>query len=126
MAIMSVERRDEALHDLAEAVRSMDLPHGTRIHGASVEPYVDADGERALKAVIILDPPEEGGWSAELTHELRARINRLAAEHHLDEYVYTALFTQEEFEARGRVDEDSEDSTTSAIDEALTQDQDGS
>ncbi len=104
MAIASAERRDEALHDMAGVICGVDLPRGLRIHDASVEPYADADGEQALKALVVLDPPEEGDRSAELTHEPPARIDRPAAERRLDEYVYTALFTQEEFEAREHVD----------------------
>ncbi|MGW3342673.1 hypothetical protein ACWDA3_05175 [Nonomuraea rubra] len=82
-------------------------------------PYLDADDEAALKAVIIADSPDANGWSAEFTHALRRQVNTLAAEHHLDEHVYVTLFTREEFEAREEVNEPVEDSSTGAIDQAL-------
>jgi hypothetical protein len=121
MVIMTVNRRDEALTKLADAIRAVVVPNAPTIRKASVEPFVDADGEAALKAVIVLDAPEEDGWSAEFTHALRRQVNRLAAEQHLDEHVYVALFTQDEFEARE--DESLDDSGTHDIDVALNRDQ---
>lgn len=127
MVTMSVNRRDEALNELAEAIREVDVPAAPTIVRASVEPYTDADGEPALKAMIILDAPEEGGWSAEFTHALRRQVNRLAAERGLDEHVYVALFTEEEFAAREHADDLREEGSTHAIDQALSRDrQDGS
>ncbi|MBG0813719.1 hypothetical protein [Planomonospora sp. ID82291] len=126
MAVMSVSRRDETLNELARAIRDVRVTGSPSIRGASVEPYLDADGERALRAVIVLDAPEEGGWSAEFTHALRREVNRLAAERNLDEHVYIALFTEQEFSDRERSD-DIEPVNTRVIDEALAHDQqDGS
>ncbi|MEU9884110.1 hypothetical protein AB0M95_04540 [Sphaerisporangium sp. NPDC051017] len=123
MVIMSVNRRDEVLNELAEAIRGVTVPGSPAIQNASVEPYVDADGEPALKAVIVLDAPEEGGWSAEFTHTLRGQVNKLAAERDLDEHVYVALFTEEEYEARTGADEPLDGFGTSDIDQALIRDQ---
>lgn len=123
MVAMSVKRQGEVLNELAEAIRNMRMPSAPGIRQASVEPYVDADGEAALRAVIILDAPDEDGWSADFTHALRKQVNRLAAERHLDEHVYLTLFTQEEFENREDADERAEDNSTGAIDRALTRDQ---
>lgn len=121
MVTMSISRRDETLNDLAQAIRNVTVPDSPAIRRASVEPYLDADGDPALKAVIILDSPGEGGWSAAFTHELRKQVNRLAAERHLDEHVYVTLFTEQEFNDRGR--DDAESASTTAIDDTLTQDQ---
>jgi hypothetical protein len=123
MVLMSVNRRDEILEGLAQAIRNVTVPGSPAIRSASVEPYLDADGEPALKAVIVLDAPEEGGWSATFTHQLRKQVNRLAAERHLDEHVYVALFTEQEFEDRERVDEAPDSASTAAIDDALTRNQ---
>lgn len=123
MVVMSIERQGEVLNELAEAIRSVRIPEAPSIQRASVEPYLDSDGEAALKAVIIVDSPDENGWSAEFTHALRRQVNRLAAERNIDEHVYVALFTQEEVEAREDVDEPVEDNNTGVIDEALTRDQ---
>ncbi|MFF4777839.1 hypothetical protein [Microtetraspora fusca] len=122
MVIMSVNRREESLNELAEAIRRVDIPDAPAIVRASVEPYLDADGEQALKAMIVLAAPEEGGWSAEFTHALRRQVNRLAAERQINEHVYVTLFTEEEFAAREHTDEPLEDGSTSAIDQALGQD----
>ncbi|WP_146615768.1 hypothetical protein [Nonomuraea aridisoli] len=120
---MSMKRQSEVLNELAEALRNLRIPDAPNVQRASVEPYVDADGEAALKAVIIVDRPDENGWSAEFTHELRRQANRLAAERHIDEHVYVTLFTREEFEAREDIDESVEDNSTGVIDQALTRDQ---
>ncbi|MEV5559166.1 hypothetical protein AB0L44_36385 [Nonomuraea wenchangensis] len=120
---MSLKRQGEILNELAEAIRSVRIPGEPNIQRASVEPYLDADGEAALKAVIIVDTPDENGWSAEFTHALRRRVNTLAAERHIEEHVYVALFTQEEFEAREDLDEPVEDNSTGIIDQALARDQ---
>ncbi|PZG13684.1 hypothetical protein C1J01_29255 [Nonomuraea aridisoli] len=123
MVVMSMKRQSEVLNELAEALRNLRIPDAPNVQRASVEPYVDADGEAALKAVIIVDRPDENGWSAEFTHELRRQANRLAAERHIDEHVYVTLFTREEFEAREDIDESVEDNSTGVIDQALTRDQ---
>ncbi|GLW26038.1 hypothetical protein DI270_016315 [Microbispora triticiradicis] len=123
MAIMSVSRRDAALEGLAEAIRNVTVPDAPAVIDALVEPYVDSDGESALKATIVLDAPDEGGWSADFTHALRRRVNRLAVEHGLDEHVYVSLFTEEEFESREDIDEYLDDDATPAIDRELLQDQ---
>ncbi|MDA0633298.1 hypothetical protein OUY22_07680 [Nonomuraea sp. MCN248] len=121
---MSMKRQGEVLNELAEAIRRMRIPDSPRIQQASVEPYLDADGEAALKALIIVDDSgDEQGWSAEFTHALRRQVNRLAAERHIDEHVYVTLFTREEFEAREDVDESVEGNSTSTIDQTLIRDQ---
>ncbi|MEV5407245.1 hypothetical protein AB0K60_00190 [Thermopolyspora sp. NPDC052614] len=123
MVVMSMKRQGEVLNELAEAIRNMRLPEVPNIQRASVEPYLDADGEAALKAVIVVDSPDEDGWPAELTHALRRQVNRLAAERQIDEHVYVTLFTQEEFEARENADEPLDDNSTGVIDQNLMQDQ---
>jgi hypothetical protein len=123
MAVMSTEWQDETLNELAEAIRSTRSSDELSIRRASVEPYLDADGEAALKAVVIVDPPGDNGWSAEFTHALRREVNRLAASHRIGEHVYVTLFTQEEFDALEDGDEPAEVNSTGAIDQALTRDQ---
>ncbi|MDF5751836.1 hypothetical protein [Spongiactinospora sp. TRM90649] len=122
---MSMKRRDKALNDLAEAIRNVRLPDAPNIQGAFIEPHLDVDGEAALKAVIILDAPDEDGWSADFTHALRKEVNRLATGLDIDEHVYVTLFTQEDFEARKESDDSPQDNSTGAIDDALTKDQQG-
>ncbi|WP_433512342.1 hypothetical protein ACQP2T_52760 [Nonomuraea sp. CA-143628] len=119
MVIMSMKRQGE----LAMAIRDMRIPDAPHIQEASVEPYLDADGEAALRAVIIMDTPDENGWPAEFTHALRREVNKLAAQRQIDEHVYVKLFTPEEFQAREDVDEQLEDNSTGVIDQALTRDQ---
>ncbi|MEV4896014.1 hypothetical protein AB0K48_42285, partial [Nonomuraea sp. NPDC055795] len=121
--VMSMNRQGEVLNELARAIRSMHIPNAPHIRDASVEPYLDADGEAALKAVIIVDTPDENGWPAEFTHALRREVNKLAAQRQIDEHVYVTLFTPEEFQAREDVDEAQEDNNTGVIDQALSQDQ---
>jgi hypothetical protein len=123
MVVMSAKRQGEVLNELAEAIGNMRIPDAPNIHRASVEPYLDADGEAALKAVIIVDAPDENGWSAEFTHTLRRQVNRLAAERHIDEHVYVSLFTQDDFEAREDADEPTDDNGTRVIDQDLIRDQ---
>ncbi|MEV1250022.1 hypothetical protein [Nonomuraea sp. NPDC049750] len=120
---MSMKRQGEALNELAMAIRDMRIPDAPHIQEASVEPYLDADGEAALRAVIIMDTPDENGWPAEFTHALRREVNKLAAQRQIDEHVYVKLFTPEEFQAREDVDEPLEDNSTGVIDQALTRDQ---
>ncbi|WP_214105821.1 hypothetical protein [Acrocarpospora catenulata] len=55
---MSLKRQDEALKDLAEAIENVRIPDAPTIRQAFVEPYVDAEGEAALKALIIVDAPD--------------------------------------------------------------------
>ena len=119
MVVMSVKRQDEALKDLAEAIGNVRIPDAPAIRRAIVEPYVDAEGDPALKALIIVDAPDEEGWSADFTHALRKRVNRLAAERQLEEHVYVVLFTQDEFDTRENAEDPVEGNSTSAIDQAL-------
>jgi hypothetical protein len=123
MVFMSMKRQDEVLQELGKAIRNIHIPDAPNIQQASAEPYLDADGEEALRAVIIVATPGENGWPAEFTHALRREVNKLAAERHIDEHVYVTLFTPEEFEAREDVDEPGEDNSTHVIDQALIQDQ---
>jgi hypothetical protein len=126
MGVMSISRQDEVLRELAQAIRELDVPGSLTIREASVAPYLDADGESALRALIVVKGAGEDGWPAELTHALRRQVNRLAAEKNLDEYVYVTLFTEQEFEDRESTDDMTEYESTTAIDRALSEDrQDG-
>ncbi|WP_143653156.1 hypothetical protein [Streptosporangium subroseum] len=123
---MSISRQDEVLKELAQAIRGLEVPGSPVIRQVSVEPYVDADGESALRALIVMEGAGEDGWSAQLTHALRQQVNRLAAGKNLDEYVYVTLFTEQEFEDREIADDMTEYDSTTAIDRALDEDrQDG-
>ncbi|WP_155355316.1 hypothetical protein [Acrocarpospora macrocephala] len=114
---MSVNRRDEALNELVAAIREIVLPDGPAIRQVLVEPYVDSEGESALRAVVITDAPEDDGWSARFTHDLRKRVNQLAVEHGLDDYVYVTPLTEEDFASRNEPEDTSEEPDTSAIKE---------
>lgn len=120
---MSIDRRSEVLEELAQAIRETEVPGSSSIRKVSVEPYLDADGESALKALIVVEGAGEGGWPAELTHTLRRQANRLAAEKNLNEHVYVTLFTEQEFKDRESVDEMAESDSTTDIDRALSEDQ---
>ncbi|WP_371784961.1 hypothetical protein [Streptosporangium subroseum] len=123
---MSINRQDEVLKELAQAIRGLEVPGSSLIQKVSVEPYVDADSESALRALIVMEGAGEDGWPAQLTHALRRQVNRLAAEKNLDEYVYVTLFTEQEFEDRESADDMAEYDSTTAIDRALDEDrQDG-
>jgi hypothetical protein len=126
MGVMSINRQDEVLKELAQAIRGSEVPGSSLIRKVSVEPYVDADSEPALRALIVMEGAGEDGWPAQLTHALRRQVNRLAAEKNLDEYVYVTLFTEQEFEDRENSDDMAEYDSTTAIDRALDEDrQDG-
>jgi hypothetical protein len=126
MGVMSINRQDEVLKELAQAIRGLEVPGSSLIRKVSVEPYVDADGEPALRALIVMEGAGEDGWPAQLTHTLRQQVNRLAAGKNLDEHVYVTLFTEQEFEDRESVDDMAEYDSTAAIDRALDEDrQDG-
>ncbi|MGC5011842.1 hypothetical protein ACLQ2R_13850 [Streptosporangium sp. DT93] len=123
---MSIDRRGEVLEELARAVCQVEVPGPSSIRKVSVEPYLDADGESALKALIVVEGAGEGGWPADLTHTLRRQVNRLAAEKNLSEHVYVTLFTEQEFKDRESTDEMAESDNTIDIDRALGEDrQDG-
>ncbi|WP_171074713.1 hypothetical protein [Nonomuraea basaltis] len=115
------------LDDLAAAIRELDIPDGPAVRQAYVEPYVDSQGEPALRALVILDSSEDDGWSAGFTHDLRKRVNQLAVEHGLDDYVYVTPLTTEDFASRDQPEDANEAPDTSAINEAIDSDQqDGS
>jgi hypothetical protein len=120
---MSINRQDGVLKELALAIQELEFPDSLSIRETSVEPYLDADGAQALRALIVVEGAGEGGWPAELTHALRRQANRLAAGKNLDEYVYVTLFTEQEFQDRERADDMAEYDSTTAIDRALREDQ---
>ncbi|ACZ84472.1 hypothetical protein [Streptosporangium roseum] len=122
---MSINRQDEMLKELERAIQGLETPDALSIRKASVEPYIDADGEPALRALLVVEGVGEGGWPADLTHSFRRQVNRLAAEKNLDEYVYVTLFTEQEFQDRERADDMAEYDSTTAIDRALREDQQG-
>ncbi|WP_156056141.1 hypothetical protein [Streptosporangium roseum] len=122
---MSINRQDETLKELARAIHGLETPDALSIRKASVEPYIDADGESALRALIVVEGVGDGGWPADLTHSFRRQVNRLAAEKNLDEYVYVTLFTEQEFQDREHADDMAEYDSTTAIDRALREDQQG-
>ncbi|MFC5815137.1 hypothetical protein [Nonomuraea harbinensis] len=127
MVIMRANRRDEVLDDLAAAIQALSIPDGPAIRRAFVEHYVDSEGEPALRALVILGSAGDDGWSARFTHELRKRVNQLAVEHDLDEYVYVTPLTEEDFAARDQPEETQGAPDTRAIDEVMNHpDQDGS
>ncbi|MFC7386498.1 hypothetical protein [Sphaerisporangium rhizosphaerae] len=115
VVVMGGRPQAGALERLAEAITRVRISGGPTIRRAWVESYEDSEGEPALKGFLVLDPPDEDGWSAEFTHALRRRVNTLAVERQIDEHVYVALFTQEEFEAREGDDEQPEDDSPGAL-----------
>lgn len=119
---MSIDRRGKVLEELARAIHGVEIPGSSSIRKVSVEPYLDADGESALKALIVVEGAYEGGWPAELTHSLRRQVNQLAAEKGLNEYVYVTLFTEQEFKDRESTDDLAESDSTTDIDRALSED----
>lgn len=114
LSVMSVRRRAEQLAGFTEALRGLTVP-GASILDVVLEPAFGSDGEDMFRALIVLDVSYGNGRSAELGIDLQQRVNRLAVEHDLDEYVYVHLYSEEEFaERRSRAD--TEDGDTGEID----------
>jgi hypothetical protein len=71
-------------------------------------------------AVVVLDDPEADGWPGDFTFELRQRINRLAVQIGLGEYV--TLLTEEDFAARDQPEDEIDAPDIRAIREVLGRD----
>ncbi|MEV0592551.1 hypothetical protein [Nonomuraea cavernae] len=121
---MSTKRQDEALPELAAAIRDIDVPGDLAISNVIVEPYRDSADEAALRAIVVMDGTDADGWSAELTHTLRTQANRLAAEHGLDDYVYVSVFSEQEYAERENETLETDDSTEE-IDRLLSEESQG-
>ncbi|WP_327105821.1 hypothetical protein [Nonomuraea glycinis] len=119
MVMMRANQQAEARNELAVAIRELTIPDGPAIRQAFVEPYSDSEGEPILRALVVLDAPDDDGWSARFTHDLRKRANRLAVEHGFDEYVYVTLLSVEDFAARDEPEDTSGAPDTSALTEAI-------
>lgn len=81
-----------------------------------VEQIQDADGDAALRAVLVLPDPGPGGWPVELNFTRSRRVNQLAADRELDEYVYLSLFSPDEYR---EMLSDQEAGTDSSADDAI-------
>ncbi|MEU8249510.1 hypothetical protein [Nonomuraea sp. NPDC048916] len=121
---MSTKRQDEALPELAAAIRDIDVPGELAISNVIVEPYRDSADEAALRAIVVMNGADADGWSAELTHTLGTQANRLAAERGLDDYVYVSVFSEQEYSERGN-DSLEVDNDTDEVDRLLAEEPQG-
>ncbi|WP_157556084.1 hypothetical protein [Herbidospora yilanensis] len=103
---MSADKWTETLTHLAEAIRTSEIPGDLGITQVTLEPMVDSEGDDGLWAHIVMDGADENGWSAELCNALHRNCNRLAAEHDLDHYVYTRVYSPQDWSEKDLVEDD--------------------
>lgn len=115
---MSADDWSKTLTELAEAIRTSEIPGDLGILRVVIEPMVDSEGEDALRAHIVMDGVDENGWSAELSHALGMNCLRLAVEHGLDLFVYDTIYSPQDWAERDLV-EDDEDAEGAAFTEHL-------
>jgi len=75
------------------SLEALDLPGGVDVERIDVEPYVDSDGEDALRILIVLndqtDLPLPKGWSPEVKDRIHQTLLRGGC--HLFPYTHYAL-----------------------------------
>ncbi|WP_066361820.1 hypothetical protein [Herbidospora mongoliensis] len=108
---MSADKWSETLTELAEAIRTSEIPGDLGIRQVTLEPMVDSEGEDALWAYIVMDGEAEGedGWDPMMCHALDMNCDRLAFEHGLDHSVYARYYSPRDWADRDRVEPDYDD-----------------
>ncbi|TKK89262.1 hypothetical protein FDA94_10010 [Herbidospora galbida] len=109
---MSADKWTETLTDLAEAIRTSEIPGDLGITQVTLEPMVDSEGEDGLWAHIVMDGVGDDGWDPMMCHALSLSSNRLAAEHGLDHYVFTRFYTRQDWAERDLVEDGDDEAGT--------------
>ncbi|NAS20914.1 hypothetical protein GT755_04345 [Herbidospora sp. NEAU-GS84] len=106
---MSADTWTRTLTELAEAIRTSEIPGDLGITQVTLEPMVDSEGEEGLWAHIVMDGVGDDGWDPMMCHAVSMNGNRLAVEHGLDHYVYARFYTQRDWAERDLADDDDEE-----------------
>ncbi|WP_459799371.1 hypothetical protein [Herbidospora sp. RD11066] len=106
---MSADQWSQTLTDLAEAIRTADIPGDLGIRQVTLEPMVDSEGEDALWAYVVMDGEVEEGWDPMVRHVVGMNCYRLAAEHGVDQYIYTRFYSPRDWAERDLVEAEYDD-----------------
>lgn len=114
---MNAMRHRDLIEELTGAIlRLSGEPGFEGLSDVELEEIQDSDGESALRAVLALPDPGPDGWPVDHFFIRVKRINNLAADYGLDEYVYLSLTPQGERQKGASERESAEDA---AADEAI-------
>ncbi|WP_062432881.1 hypothetical protein [Herbidospora daliensis] len=105
---MTTDKWTETLTELAEAIRTSEIPGDLGISQVTLATTWDFEGEEALEATVVMDGEDPDGWSGELTHALATNGNTLAARHGLDHYVFFRIYSPQEWADKDRPDDEEE------------------